>query len=234
MNEPMVRGRVIELQQQWDSLNRVERGDRLQELAAKGCSTRGLAQELGIPDRTIARHMEIAELPEIHRRSIITGQSTKKVLDKNTLRKRQRRAVGRLSYDRDTGILSDQVADIILTFCAGGEKHPQSAVLVVEFEMFLRGLSSYLENLDLWNAPRIRVSKKFGLAALFKRRDRRSETTLFGLSIRPSGWRESYRRSQQNAPFSLQGWRKRRVGQTNSREETRGHWSSVIGPEQCT
>lgn len=113
--------------------------------------------------------MEIARLSKAERASISNGESAKKILNKKAFDKRQERTAERLEYERNTGLLSDQVADVILAFCAGGEKHPQTPMLVVDFPKFLPSVSAHVATLDLWNTSPLRVSKKAGLVGLFKR-----------------------------------------------------------------
>jgi hypothetical protein len=124
--------------------------------------------------------MEIARLSESERGSISDGRSAKKILNRKAFEKRQQRSAERLEYERTTGLLSDQVADVILAFCAGGEKHPQTPMLAVDFPKFLPRVSAYVATLDLWNTPRVRVSKKAGLVGLFKRlRPRETKDVLW-------------------------------------------------------
>src|ERR1035438_10922405 len=64
MADPKVAEMVAVLREGWPEMGPVERGDRLRELTALGCSTRGLEEELKQSATSIRRHIVLAELPE--------------------------------------------------------------------------------------------------------------------------------------------------------------------------
>src|ERR1017187_3200339 len=86
MADPAVRKLVSYLQLGWKSMGPLERGRLLHELAALGCSTRGLEKELGQSATSIRRHIVLATLPEADRKAIEYGASSKKILDRKSTR----------------------------------------------------------------------------------------------------------------------------------------------------
>src|ERR1017187_7182934 len=75
MADPAVQKLVSNLQLGWGSMGVLERGSLLRELAALGCSIRGLEKELGQSTTSIRRHIVLATLPEADRKAIDAGAS---------------------------------------------------------------------------------------------------------------------------------------------------------------
>lgn len=64
-----------ELKTEWNNLDLVERGYRLQMFKAFGCSNRELGRALEVDHKIISRDLRIAELPEDQRAQIAQGAS---------------------------------------------------------------------------------------------------------------------------------------------------------------
>lgn len=157
-----VQSKVAGLRDEWNLLGRVERGDRLRELVALGCSTRGLAAELGIGGRTVCRHLEIAALPEQDRETISRGASAKKVLARKAEQQRRLRVLQRVGLERETGKPSDRLASIVLRFCRGGSGVHK--VYAEEVPSFLTSVAAYLSRLGAYGARTPRFPGRSGLA----------------------------------------------------------------------
>jgi len=117
MADPKVAEMVAVLRRRWVEMGPVDRGDRLRELTALGCSTRGLEKELKQSSTSIRRHMVLAQLPEQDREAIKSGASAKKILERKADANRHRRQAQRVIEDRRTGALSDDLANIVLESC---------------------------------------------------------------------------------------------------------------------
>jgi hypothetical protein len=113
-----VRDLILSLRREWDKIDRIERGNKLRQLADAGCSKRGLAGALGLSATTIHRHMTVASLPESEREAIKAGSSAKKILARKASVDRTRRIQEQIALDAKTGELSDRVADTIIAFCS--------------------------------------------------------------------------------------------------------------------
>ena len=122
MADPAVQKLVSNLQLGWGSMGLLERGSLLRELAALGCSIRGLEKELGQSATSIRRHIVLATLPEADRKAIDAGASAKKILALKAIADRQRRRQRRIDEDRETGALSDKIATNILEFYRAGRQ----------------------------------------------------------------------------------------------------------------
>ena len=117
MADSKVAGMVVDLRGLWAGMGPVDRGDRLRELTALGCSTRGLEKELKQSSTSIRRHMVLAQLPEQDREAIKSGASAKRILGRKADADRHRRQAQRVIEDRRTGALSDDLANIVLESC---------------------------------------------------------------------------------------------------------------------
>jgi hypothetical protein len=147
-------------------MNGIKRGDRLRDLVSLGCSIRGLGKELGQSPTSISRHIELSGLPSIDREDVAGGKSAKKILKAKADADRYRRQQKRLQDDRSTGVLSDELADVILEFCRAGKEPIRRPIAKAQVDMFLKRVAEHL--LDPSNKPPIRVSKKQGISGLFK------------------------------------------------------------------
>jgi len=116
MNKKVVRKRIDLLKIQWKNLDNIERGERLNELLGRGCSSRGLEKKLNVPATTIRRYYTLAKLPKDERAALRAGETQKKALARNAARDRSRERNERIAEERKSGALSDELAKIILDF----------------------------------------------------------------------------------------------------------------------
>lgn len=119
MTNPRVRKLVTSLRRRWDSLDPLQRGDRLSELTALGCSRRGLEKELKQSATSLRRHIALARLTEPGRQAVAAGASRKRIL---AIKAREDRGAfwqQRVLEEQKTGTPSDEVASMILEFCRG-------------------------------------------------------------------------------------------------------------------
>ncbi len=165
MAEPRVKRLVRELRQQWESVDRIERGTRLADLLRLGCSLRGLEEVLGQSLTTIRRHFSLVALADCEKDAIRSGASTKKILEKKSQADRNRRRLERIRQDAKTGEISNDLADVVLTFCRSGE----APVLKVDLVKFLNSIAIYLWRFDAQAQRPIRVNKRVGWSELLRR-----------------------------------------------------------------
>jgi hypothetical protein len=140
---------IDELRDKWNGTGRIERGERLRELSALGCSARGLGEELGQSATTVRRHIELANLPESQRNAVKRGASAKKILQRKALFERRKRARKRIEDDQKTGSLSDEIAGIMIEFCRGKKRLRLTPILKVEFALFLGEVTNYLSGFEV-------------------------------------------------------------------------------------
>lgn len=166
--DPNIAKLVAGLRKRWKAIDGIERGDCLRELAVLGCSTRGLGKKLRQSATTIRRHMELAGLPIAQRRAVKAGASAKKILSDKAILDRQRRRKKRIDDDRKTGALSDEVADIILEFCRGGEDPPRASISRADFKVFINSVALLLFQFEARGQRSIKTSRKMGVVGLFE------------------------------------------------------------------
>jgi hypothetical protein len=169
MADPGVRRLVGNLQSGWKSMGPLERGRLLCELAALGCSTRGLEKELGQSTTSIRRHIVLATLPEADRKAIESGASSKKILAQKAIADRHRRWQTRLDEDRKTGALSDKIATDILAFCRAGKQLRKNPILTGDVPILLNTVEWHLSQFATSGNRAVRVSKKLELNAQFRK-----------------------------------------------------------------
>jgi hypothetical protein len=168
MQDPNVKKMIDELRRNWDTLNRIERGDLLRKLKALGCSTRGLQDELGQSATTVRRHMELAALPNQRRESVKAGVSAKKILAQEALVARQRGRQARVAEDLKTGCLSDQIADVAIQFCRAEGEPSRSPIRRSDLVSFLTNVESRLLTSEMSDRPPVVLVKRLDVAGLFK------------------------------------------------------------------
>jgi hypothetical protein len=164
-----VRKLIDELRDKWEGTGRIERGERLRELSALGCSTRGLGEELGQSAATVRRHIELANLPEAERNAVKDGASAKKVLQRKALFERRKRAKKRIEDDQKTGRLSDEIAGIIIKFCRGKKRLRLTPVLKADLPTFLTSVAIYLVDFEAKGRFAIKATKRLGASGLVRK-----------------------------------------------------------------
>lgn len=169
MTDPKVAKMVVVLRRRWAGMGPVERGDRLRELVALGCSTRGLEKELQQSATSIRRHMALAELPDEDREAIGTGRSAKKILEQKASDERYRRQHERVIEDRRTGALSDEIADVILEVCRTKDWPRRAPVSRESARQLFSETVRALQEFEANGRGAVRVSKKLGLKKLLNK-----------------------------------------------------------------
>jgi hypothetical protein len=162
--DPQVQVLIGALRFDWEKIDRVTRGERLRQLAERGCSTRGLGEALGQSATSVRTHMNIAALPEKDREAVRTGASAKKILGRKAEGDRLRKVRERVALDLRTGELSDRLADVIIAFCQTVDRVPKSRILEGEFDTFLGLLRSAFNNCVLFPVKlpkRLKLKQRF-------------------------------------------------------------------------
>jgi hypothetical protein len=122
-DSPEVRLLIGKLRKDFQNLNNIQLGDFLRDLVSRGCSLRGLASDLVVPETTLRRYMNFSSPPKPQPAAAKVQVSNKKASGGDAVRNpvgpgidpskgMDRPAVEKLARD-----LSDEVADIILDFC---------------------------------------------------------------------------------------------------------------------
>lgn len=166
---PFVRQLIQDLRGHWGKLDRIERGERLSELIRYGCSTRGVAADLGISQTTVRRHITLAELPNEQREAVKAGFSAKKTLASKELADRRRRTQKRVVLDAKTGKLSDRLADTILAFCKTVHSVPDTPIAEEFLVKFLNEVRTEACKLESKGARFPKLSKRLTLKEQFHR-----------------------------------------------------------------
>jgi hypothetical protein len=169
MTDPKVARMVVVLRRRWAGMRPVERGDRLRELTALGCSTRGLENELKQSATSIRRHMVLAKLPDEDRVAIDAGASAKKILEQKSSVERHRRQHERVIEDRKTGGLSDEVVTMMFEFCRAEGRPFRVRVSGEDAEKLFNAVLLSLYNFEGVGHRGVRVSQKLGLKGLWRR-----------------------------------------------------------------
>jgi ribosome-binding protein aMBF1 (putative translation factor) len=114
-----VKKRIAALRRDWSrKVHKVLLGEQIRDLIeSRGCSYRGLAKEIGEPESTLRRYATLASLCEEDRSSFLRGETAKAILARSANRQREETRIARLKLEKETGTLSDEVADLIIDFC---------------------------------------------------------------------------------------------------------------------
>lgn len=180
MANPEVQRLIAELNDEWETIDRFDRGERLLSLAGLGCSTRGLAEALGQSATNIRRYMTFPALTEREREAIRTGSSAKHILALKSQADRRRKMRERVSLDMRTGELSDCLADTILAFCKTIKGMPPTPVLENELIFFLSEAGNAAREMDAAGTPPMKLPKRLELRQRFRRtRPQLQQDTLF-------------------------------------------------------
>ena len=168
LQSPKVRKKVAVLRKGWTRLGAAQRGQRLYELAALGCSTRGLAEAIGNSPTNIRRHIMLAKLPDQYRDAIEFGSSIKKVLSQKVDADRQQHQMERIIEDRKTGSLSDEAATLILDFCKATVGKSKVPLLSSDLPVLWASVKMNLIDSGLPRHRNARSLKNLGLKALLR------------------------------------------------------------------
>ena len=85
-DSPEVEPLIVKLREDWENLDDIQRGDFLRDLVSRGCSLRGLASDLVVPETTLRRYMKLSSLPDADREALKAGESAKKALTRRPSR----------------------------------------------------------------------------------------------------------------------------------------------------
>ncbi len=168
LQSPKVRKKVAVLRKGWTRLGAVQRGQRLYELAALGCSTRGLAEAFGKSPTNIRRHIMLAKLPDQYREAVQSGGSIKRILAQKADADRRQRQRERVNEDRQTGSLSGEAATLILEFCRTGRGPWKTPILPWDLPALFTSVKMNLLDFGLPRQRYSRAPKKSGWKALLK------------------------------------------------------------------
>ncbi|HWR35035.1 MAG TPA: hypothetical protein VN622_04080 [Clostridia bacterium] len=161
MADPALQRQVARLRRTWAKLGHVERGLHLRRLADAGCSTRGIAEAIGVSATTVRRFLEIASLPDYERENVANGVSAKKVLSARASGRRHRRTLQRLAIEKESGKLSDELSDIVIGFAKG--ELGDFRTTPDELPLFLNAVGREVKSQDALHVKRERVSKRLAL-----------------------------------------------------------------------
>jgi hypothetical protein len=165
---PHVTAAIKKLRTRWKRLDKIERGERLRELATQGCSTRGLGKKLRKAPTSIVRYIELAKLPLKARDAIKAGASAKKILALKALVNRKQRLQKRIDDDQKIGKLSDHSAGMILQFCRTTDGVPPTPLLASDMPLFLGNVRLHLTFLETSGHRSVRIPSRLGTVALFE------------------------------------------------------------------
>lgn len=153
LSKPGVRGQMENLRTDWRELSYVQRGDRLIQLLAAGCTIRGLADDLRVDDGTVRRDIKIARLSESDRIAIEAGADAKPLLEAARAQHRVEAANATMKREIIDGTPSDQLCDDLAWFlmkeqpriccCIGNVEQLISEVQEVLREVDCRGTDKY-------------------------------------------------------------------------------------------
>jgi hypothetical protein len=167
MANPKVQELVSNLARDWAAIGHLERDARLRELAAHGCSARGLGKVLGHSASSILREVAPEERPKADR-NVEAHASAQEALNQRTDAERDRCQQERVIADAETGALIDEVATVILQFCRTEQGLPETPILPGEVPLLLSTSERYLSNFEASDRPPFRVSEEMDLKELFR------------------------------------------------------------------
>jgi predicted transcriptional regulator len=127
-HRPEVRKLSVKLRRYWSRWDAIKRGDQLRDLINRGCSQRGLARDLGKSEPTIRRYLVLSSQSEVEREAFRKGETAKRILARKAARDRRRMIESRVREENKSGVLSDEIAEIILDFCLTRRGVPETQV----------------------------------------------------------------------------------------------------------
>lgn len=146
VKNPRARQLVLELRRQWNSIDKLKRAARLQELIDLGCSVRGLARDLGQKPTTVGSYVKLAWLSPEEQQELTAGLSQKKMLARKATEELQRKARLRIEEEQKTGVHSDKVADIIFEFRRVNGEEPKTPIPLRMMPEMLKGVRLITRN----------------------------------------------------------------------------------------
>jgi hypothetical protein len=170
---------LADLRREWKTIDRLERGNRLLDLAKRGCSIRGLEEALGQSATNLRRYMTFPKLPERERDAIRTGASAKHILALKAQANRRRKMRERIALDDRTGELSDHLAETILAFCKTVGRVPPTPVLENELVSFLSEARNTAWEMERSGVRPLKFTKRMGLRQRIRRTEPQAQEVAF-------------------------------------------------------
>ena len=167
MANPKVQELVSNLARDWAATDHLERDARLRELAAHGCSARGLGKVLGHSASSILREVAPEERPKTDRNVEEARASAQEAVSQRANAERDECQRQRIIEEEKTGALSDEVATVILMFCRTGQGLPETPILPGEVPLLLSTAKKYLSLFEASARRLVRVPKELELKELF-------------------------------------------------------------------
>jgi hypothetical protein len=168
MANPKVQELVSNLARDWAAIDHLERDARLRELAAQGCSARGLGKVLGHSASSILREVAPEELPKTNRNVEEARASAQEALNQRTEAERDRCQRQRIIEEEKTGALSDEVAKVIRVFYRAGDGLPETPILPGFVPLLLSTAERYLSNFEASDRRPVRIPEDMDLKEIFR------------------------------------------------------------------
>ena len=168
MANPKVQELVSNLARDWAAMDHLERDARLRELAAHGCSARGLGKVLGHSASSILREVAPEELPKTDRNVEEARASAQEAVNQRAKAERDRCQQQRVIAHEETGALSDEVATVILEFCRAGQGLPEKPILPGDVPLLLSTAERYLSNFEASDRRPVRIPEDMDLKEIFR------------------------------------------------------------------
>lgn len=114
---PEVRFLVMALRRQWSSMDAADRADRVRELIDRGCTRRGLAEELKISPTNVRFYYSLSSASRLQKHSLKNGASAKKLFDDARRLANEKLRLAQMQKEREDASMSDALASDIASFC---------------------------------------------------------------------------------------------------------------------
>jgi hypothetical protein len=168
MANPKVQELVSNLARDWAAIDHLERDARLRELAAHGCSARGLGKVLGHSASSILREVAPEERPKTDRNVEEARASAQEAVSQRANAERDECQRQRIIEEEKTGALSDEVATVILEFCRAGQGLPETPILPGDVPLLLSTAERYLSNFEASDRRPVRIPEDMDLKEIFR------------------------------------------------------------------
>ncbi len=143
-----VRQKISDLIRVWDIVDAATRGERLRELIGLGCRRRGLATDIGVSATSIRFHLDLTELSPAQTELVRNGGSARDAFIAIQEQRAESARFERLRQERETAVVSDQLANDTARFCLGPHRWRSTEEPVglcePDIEMFWLDLSGWM------------------------------------------------------------------------------------------
>jgi len=168
MANPMVLELLSNLGRDWAAMAPLDRGVRLRELTALGCSARGLEKALQQSATSIRRHMATAGQPKMYPNADELLAAAQEAANQRAKAERDECQRQRVIEDAETGALSDEVATVFLRFCRAEDGLLESPILQGGVPLLLRIAERNLSEFEARGRQAIRIPEEMDLKELFR------------------------------------------------------------------